>query len=200
MKIRPYTSSDEADFLRIWMELSHLKIGPVTGLTFDENVQLVHDLGLFSADQENILLAEEDGVILGVLVLDYKDLKKTSSPRKGPFHLLKTYGLTRLIQLTQLGRKMTFKHQPGELYIDSISVSAEARGKGVGTLLLHAAETYRSEHGFEVLSLIVIQSNTKAKALYKRLGFEVEKEVPLSKKYRAFFGCDSYFYMVKQIP
>ena len=61
-------------------------------------------------------------------------------------------------------------------YIASLAVSAQERGKGIGTQLLQFAEDlYRleSDHMF----MCVSSFNTRAKALYDRLGYTVIGEL-----------------------
>jgi ribosomal protein S18 acetylase RimI-like enzyme len=61
--------------------------------------------------------------------------------------------------------------KPGETYIEQISVSAEARGKGIGKLLLEWAEARAREHKSTVVTLSVLSGNP-ARRLYERFGFE----------------------------
>mmetsp|Transcript_11216 Transcript_11216/g.15725 ORF Transcript_11216/g.15725 Transcript_11216/m.15725 type:complete len:204 (+) Transcript_11216:62-673(+) len=64
-------------------------------------------------------------------------------------------------------------HSPktDELYIDMLAVTAEARGKGVGTKLLNWAEGIARERNLKTLTLSVVNGNP-AKRLYDRFGFE----------------------------
>jgi len=61
--------------------------------------------------------------------------------------------------------------KPGETYIEQVSVSSTARGKGVGKLLLQWAEARAREQSSNVLTLSVINGN-RARRLYERFGFE----------------------------
>ena len=61
----------------------------------------------------------------------------------------------------------------GECYIETLAVLPEARGKGVGTMMLEYAESVAVKEGCEVLSLEVLNGNPAAR-LYSRFGF-VEK-------------------------
>ena len=67
------------------------------------------------------------------------------------------------------------KAAPKELIMDGIAVHFEARGKGVGGHLLTEIEKYAKEHKFNSVRLDVIDINSKAKALYERMGFKSVK-------------------------
>ena len=56
------------------------------------------------------------------------------------------------------------------LYIDSLHVSAGARGKGTGTKLLQTIGKYAADMGYEKMSICIIRGNDLAKNLYCRLG------------------------------
>ena len=60
-----------------------------------------------------------------------------------------------------------------EYYIDTICVAPEARGRGIGTMLLHFAEQQAQKQGYNRLSLNVETKKTKARRLYEREGFVV---------------------------
>lgn len=62
-----------------------------------------------------------------------------------------------------------------ELIMDGIAVHFEARGKGVGGHLLTEITKYAKEHKFNSVRLDVIDINSKAKALYERMGFKSVK-------------------------
>ena len=65
--------------------------------------------------------------------------------------------------------------KPGEAYIEQISVTATARGKGVGTKLPRWVEAEARARGARTLSLAVIRGNP-AQRLYERPGFETKRE------------------------
>ena len=62
-----------------------------------------------------------------------------------------------------------------EFIVDSVAVARSARGLGVGTALMRAAETSAERMGKRVMSLGVIGENTGAIRLYERLGYEVTR-------------------------
>jgi ribosomal protein S18 acetylase RimI-like enzyme len=60
------------------------------------------------------------------------------------------------------------------LGIAGLAVAPGARGRGVATALLAAAERYAREHGRSKLSLRVLGTNEPALRLYQRAGFRRE--------------------------
>ncbi|MFL1998828.1 GNAT family N-acetyltransferase [Lysinibacillus irui] len=60
-----------------------------------------------------------------------------------------------------------------EAYIDTVCVSPQARGKGIGTLLLQFAEELTKQRGYKKLSLNVETQKEDARRLYERLGFVI---------------------------
>lgn len=77
--------------------------------------------------------------------------------------------------------------EPGEFYLDCVSVDAAAQGQGIGTALLEAMMQRGKELGHYRAGLLVDTSNPNAKRLYLRMGFEVVKE-------KSFMG-GSYVHM-----
>lgn len=60
-----------------------------------------------------------------------------------------------------------------EFYIDTVCVTPEARGLGIGTKLLQFAEEQAVTKGYKKLALNVELEKEKARALYERLGFTI---------------------------
>ena len=65
----------------------------------------------------------------------------------------------------------------GETYIEQISVSAAARGKGIGKRLLQWAEAQARAANGTSMTLTVLNGNP-ARRLYERFGFVVVPEDP----------------------
>jgi RimJ/RimL family protein N-acetyltransferase len=55
-----------------------------------------------------------------------------------------------------------------------IGILARASGQGLGTRLMQAAERWAAEHGVHRLELNVMAHNSRAFALYERMGFVTE--------------------------
>lgn len=62
--------------------------------------------------------------------------------------------------------------EAGELYIDSLAVKPECRGKGIATLLLRSTFDKADAMGIGRTGLLVDTGNPHAEALYTRVGFK----------------------------
>lgn len=65
------------------------------------------------------------------------------------------------------------RHSPGEWYLQAIAVHSQARGLGVGQLLFADAFRRASVACCRTLALDVDAANSRARALYERLGLQV---------------------------
>jgi len=63
--------------------------------------------------------------------------------------------------------------QPGEYYIDCLSVLPQSQGKGIARQLIKALVDHAAQLGHSAVGLLVHKSNAQAKKLYTRLGFKV---------------------------
>lgn len=73
-----------------------------------------------------------------------------------------------------LGRdfgSMADETSAGELYIDSIAVREDCRGRGIATRLLQAAVDKARAMNLPAVGLLVDKGNPKAERLYERVGF-----------------------------
>ncbi len=67
--------------------------------------------------------------------------------------------------------RMDDETSAGELYIDSLAVREDCRGKGIATALLKAAVEKAEKAGLPAVGLLVDKENCRAERLYKRAGF-----------------------------
>lgn len=88
--------------------------------------------------------------------------------------------------------------EPGTLLMDGIFVDPEARGLGVGTALLQAIVDYAGTSGLERVRLDVIDTNTRARALYEREGF-VAQNVQTLGIFAPVFGFSSATEMTRTL-
>lgn len=88
-------------------------------------------------------------------------------------HLVALYG-DRLAGYLRLKEKYPFEEGAGVLGIYGLAVAPDARGLGIGSTLLDAAEAEARRRGARKLCLNVFATNERARRLYERHGFVVE--------------------------
>ena len=64
-------------------------------------------------------------------------------------------------------------HAPSA-HLEAIAVAPSSEGRGAGKALLRAAEENARKHGAEAMTLHVISSNTRARAVYEYFGYRDE--------------------------
>jgi ribosomal protein S18 acetylase RimI-like enzyme len=67
----------------------------------------------------------------------------------------------------------------GSYYINFVAVYPDCRGGGIGNRLLARAMCDAQQQGFAEVSLVVFEQNSRAVALYLRLGFEIVSRRPV---------------------
>ncbi|WP_136443190.1 GNAT family N-acetyltransferase [Pacificoceanicola onchidii] len=125
----------------------------------------------FFADTVNtraVISATDGGTLLGIAAFKAGGQGFSSS---GLADLWRHYGMSALWRVVPLA--MLERNAPdGVLQMDGICVAAAARGQGVGSALFDALFAMAQREGFDAVTLDVIDTNPRAKALYERLGFE----------------------------
>lgn len=130
-----------------------------------------HDFGLIKTkDNDSDYVAVQDGKVLGILLVSYDGIQK-HLPTITSGEMFRKYGIMGMIRSMILDMVVTYKPKPDELYIDSVAVSSDARGLGLGTKMLEFAEKTAEERGLKKLVLQVMYENPRAKKLYERFGF-----------------------------
>ena len=102
--------------------------------------------------------------------------------------------LWRLPLLWMLGREV----DNDRFLLDGICVTRAARDQGIGTALMAAIGDEAAARGYGQVRLDVIDSNWRAKALYERLGFRVEKITSIG-WLRFVYGFRAAITMVKEV-
>ncbi len=114
---------------------------------------------------ENTLVFEENGEILGSIT-GYGGEK---------LHQLRQPFLEYLLQNFGFSQTPEDETEPGEFYLDTVSVLPNHQGKGIGRRLIEAMIEHAKEKGFDKVGLLVDIENPLAKKLYEQIGFKVIK-------------------------
>ncbi len=85
--------------------------------------------------------------------------------------LAETYGWIGALWRAPLLALLERDTRPSVFQMDGIFVAPQARGLGVGTALLGAIREHARDLGMGEISLDVIDTNPRARALYERFGF-----------------------------
>jgi ribosomal protein S18 acetylase RimI-like enzyme len=100
------------------------------------------------ASRTTVLVAAEDGRILGSLTLELEGrVRDEDDDEHRPL-------------------------EPGEAHIRMLGVDPDARGRGVARALMEAAEARAREAGKSVVTLNTTRRMAAARAMYERLGYE----------------------------
>jgi ribosomal protein S18 acetylase RimI-like enzyme len=111
---------------------------------------------------ENCLVAEENGKVLGS-VNAYDGAKLAELRKPIADYMLHHYNNE---------FELEDETQAGEIYIDSLGVDGQMRGKGIGSKLLKELIQEYVVQKQQTLGLLVDEDNPKAKKLYLKLGFK----------------------------
>ncbi|MEZ3158446.1 GNAT family N-acetyltransferase [Microbacterium sp. BWR-S6Y] len=88
--------------------------------------------------------------------------------------------------------------RPATLVLDGICVDDRARGQGIGTMLLAAADDLGRSMGARAVQLSVIETNPGARRLYERVGFRPVSAGRLG-LLSAVYGFDRFTVMRKDL-
>lgn len=120
----------------------------------------------------NIHVAQVNGQVAGVLIA-FPGEAGTRLDLNLARGLFSENGLSGLWRTLRLAVEMVgveeFEHD--ELHVDTLSVSPDFRGNGIGTLLLSHAENLACKGGLGKCSLVVATENAGAVRLYERSGY-----------------------------
>lgn len=160
--------------IAVFNEGFHQKFGYVCD-SEEKQRSFARDFGLIETEAEDKEFAAlADDRVVAYLSLRFKGQKGLrSAPRLSLPDMIRRYGITGMYKATRMGIGFHYSPPQGELYIDTVSVSAEARGMGIGSKLLDFAGELAAKRGLGRLSLMVMYENTRARALYERAGFKV---------------------------
>ena len=55
-------------------------------------------------------------------------------------------------------------------YLDSLHITKNSRGTGIGTKLIYKVGKYALTNGYQCMSICIVKGNDSAKSIYKKLG------------------------------
>ncbi len=109
------------------------------------------------------------------------------------FEVFSAFELLTLCMKSIILKPIQHKKEIDGIYIQNISVSAAARGEGIGSKLLIALENDAKQQNINALWLDVAFDNPNAKRLYERMGFETVS------KHSILFSKKGFYRMKKTV-
>jgi ribosomal protein S18 acetylase RimI-like enzyme len=183
--------NQRAKVSEIFLESFHDKFQRV----FTNKPKAVAFLSMVLSDDRTIV-ACKDSVAVGFAGLDYTkksfidvNLIQTAAFFGLGFIRILLFGLVFFLNRTT----------PDELHLNSLAVSANERGKGIGKKLLDATIEHARQKGFATVKLNVIETNLDAKRLYERFGFEEKKVQKVPFPFNRIMGFGSVTEMVYRL-
>lgn len=137
---------------------------------------------------DRTLVAFKDDVPVGVtgLVFSGKSFLDASL-----YHTVRVYGLE-AVRIGVFALPFILSTAPKtDVFIDVLAVSADERGKGIGSKLIHSAIDYARSNGFYRITLTVTETNHKAKRLYERIGFKATRDRSIPYPFSSIMGFGS---------
>lgn len=111
---------------------------------------------------QNCYVAQEGAEIVGALLIyDGANLQELRKPV-----------IDHILQRFNSNLQVEDETQAGEYYIDSLGVSPDHQGKGIGSRLLQFVIKEMENAGGGTIGLLVDKANPEAKKLYLKLGFK----------------------------
>ncbi|MDP9474679.1 MAG: GNAT family N-acetyltransferase [Actinomycetota bacterium] len=95
--------------------------------------------------------------------------------------LIAAGGDTAVLVAEENGERVDFVHVKAEsdyfsgeprAYVSDVAVAPEAEGRGLGRVLMGAAEAWARARGYRTIALDAFAANARARAVYRRLGYE----------------------------
>ncbi|KUH34578.1 acetyltransferase [Thermococcus celericrescens] len=171
-------TEEEAEHFAELMRLSAPEYFPsLLGEKFKEffEIAFIEKGNLFS--HEHVVFARYGEKVAGML-LSYSWKSKHNEEGKTGWLMMKVLGFDFLKRLPAFisARSGSGKLDENDYYISNIAVYPEFRGKKIGKALMLRAEGLARESGAERITLDVEMDNEIAIAVYKKLGYTIERE------------------------
>jgi ribosomal protein S18 acetylase RimI-like enzyme len=143
-------------------------------------------------DDRNFV-AFEDGIPVGVagLIFSGKTFLEANL-----YHTVRAYGLE-AVRIGIFALPFIINTVPKtDVFLDVLAVSADERGKGIGSKLVQGVIDYARSNGFYRVTLTVTETNHKARRLYERIGFKATRDRKIPYPFSSIMGFGSVTEMV----
>ncbi|RKN84451.1 GNAT family N-acetyltransferase [Paenibacillus ginsengarvi] len=173
--IRPATAADVDEVIPLLYSAIGSIAYSLAGTTdHEEAMRILSDFYRKKGNRisyEQIIVEERDGRLAGILV-SYDGGRADELDAPFVERVRSEYGRT--------DYTIAKETQPNEYYLDSVAVSDEFQGQGIGKLLMQAFEEKGKAEGHSRLSLIVEEENDRAYRLYVKMGYQEDGTLEVS--------------------
>lgn len=183
------TEADRPDAARLYWSAFGGKLGKVMG---PDDRALAYLARVMRADQV-FVVTEEGGRLIGLA--GFKT--RAASFAGGTFaDMVAVYGRAGALWRAALLRALGGDVDNDRFLLDGICVARDWRGQGIGRALLQAICDEARARGYDSVRLDVIDTNWRARALYEREGFRLERTARVGLM-RHVFGFEAAHVMVR---
>jgi len=148
-----------------------------------------------SLANDRILTALMDDRLVGFAGLHYSH-REWFDPSLSSLIRVTRWGFFRVMAM---GIVLFKRPKPDVLHLDTLVVHADVRGQGIGTQLLDAVVALANAEGKRYVTLEVEDINPRAKCLYERLGFVVDRFEKLPWPWRTRFPFSGSYCMSRDL-
>ena len=196
--VQPATSQSFPRMAQLVVEAFPIKFGALFGHRSDLACAIMEEvLRIEHPKGRGAFVAQDHSGVIGTLLLEYAAQPKITRDWRAVLRVVRTHIRPRHLPRLLLGiALLTHNVHPDEAYVESVAVTASARGRGAGTLLLQRAEAWARANSKGYLGLHVSSKNPRARALYARQGFS-ERRVEKSLLAAIIMGQPAFAYMTK---
>jgi len=175
IKIRNFQPEDLKQVAGIIANAFRDDLLKLVNLPEDRMVEFLIKTGeVFPCPHDGYIVAEKDGIILGIIQLSW--LKQDKPRIKLQISKILHYGFYTTIKLLVMRYLFPERPKKGACHVAEIAVLNKARKKGIATKLLLFGEKLAQTKGLCKYTLHVDARNNAAFNLYKKMGFKIEKK------------------------
>lgn len=198
--IREARVEDAPALAHLYVEAFGSKLRWAFGAYTDAMPAVVHDLLVH--DQMRLsetLVAEVDGQVAGMAVLHCDHRHKLSWRKVWQIVRRHVRGWRVLTATFIMGSMCTCLATATRSYLESLAVGATFRSQGIGTQLLERCITESRRAGKREISLHVVDTNSRARNLYLRMGFRTRQVERFGWLVSRWMGFSAQEFMVRRV-
>jgi ribosomal protein S18 acetylase RimI-like enzyme len=150
-----------------------------------------------SLRSDRLIVASINGSAVGFAGLEYLGKSFIEPNKRQAVRMLGFRGL--LVRLVFWTVALFNRSMPGDINIRALAVSADNRGKGIGTKMLYSIIKYAKLKDFSKIKIEVTSANPNAKRLYTKIGFRASKVQKMPNPLSTIVGFDKIIELIYKL-